>query len=268
MVNNLITQQHKRILNMAQSRNAGPHPRRILTPLVQVLVILSLAVASGCASRKTKTVPVETEPAVQSSQVQVDPAARARLKQWCNLIKNGQHYSEWAKLETVNQLINQAEFIFDAPQWGKADYWATPYELLIENKGDCEDFTIAKYFTLREMGMPDNKLRLTYVKAVKLNQAHMVLSYYSEPGAVPLVLDNLNADIQPATRRTDLIPIFSFNGTGLWTAKARGDGKLVGNADRLAVWNDLRNRMDDYTSQYLAAHAGEQKPGSGLWFCR
>jgi predicted transglutaminase-like cysteine proteinase len=198
----------------------------------------------------------------------LDPAAQARIRQWCELVDAGRHYPEQLKLEHVNQLINQAEFIYDAPQWGEADYWATPFELLVENRGDCEDFTIAKYFTLREMGMPDNRLRLTYVKAIKLNQAHMVLSYYAEPGAVPLVLDNLDEQIRPAVQRTDLIPIFSFNGSGLWTAKARGDGKLVGSADRLAVWNELRNRMDEHTSQYMAAHAGQQRQASAVWFCR
>lgn len=236
--------------------------------LAWIIVILSLTMSSGCGSRKPKDVAVEAETTTETAIDQLDPAARARLRQWCELVERGQRYPERVKLEIVNQLINQAEFIFDAPQWGKADYWATPYELLVENRGDCEDFTIAKYFTLRELGMPDNKLRLTYVKAIKIDQAHMVLSYYSEPGAVPLVLDNINPEIQPATQRNDLIPIFSFNGTGLWTAKARGDGKLVGNSDRLAVWNDLRNRMDEHTSQYLAAHASEQESGTGVWFCR
>ena len=200
-----------------------------------------------------------------------DAATRERINQWCQLIETGKDYPDRIKIEKVNDLINQAEFIYDAPHWGKGDYWATPYELLIANKGDCEDFTIAKYFTLRELGVADANLRLTYAKSIKLNQAHMVLSYYPKSNSVPLVLDNLIPEILPATHRNDLIPVFSFNGTGLWTAKARGDGKLVGNADRLSVWNELRNRMDEYTSQYLSAHArspGDKKNKSDIFFCK
>jgi len=62
---------------------------------------------------------------------------------------------------------------------------------LASNGADCEDFSIAKYFALKELGVPIQRLRITYVKAVRLNQAHMVLAYYPEPDAVPLILDNL-----------------------------------------------------------------------------
>ncbi len=54
-----------------------------------------------------------------------------------------------------------------------------PLEFLGSNAGDCEDFTIAKYFSLLELGVSDKKLRLVYVKTIELNQFHMVLAYYS-----------------------------------------------------------------------------------------
>ncbi|HBE91289.1 MAG TPA: sulfate adenylyltransferase [Gammaproteobacteria bacterium] len=234
-----------------------------------VLLLSILIFASGCASKQPLE-EAEIEDTEQYSPERYDSATRERIDRWCQLIETGKNYPDRIKIEKVNDLINKAEFIYDAPQWGKGDYWATPYELLIANKGDCEDFAIAKYFTLRELGVADSKLRLTYVKSVKLDQAHMVLSYYPRHGSVPLVLDNLNPEIQPSTSRKDLIPIFSFNGTGLWTAKARGNGKLVGNADRLQVWNELRNRMDEHTSQYLSAHAqtrGEKSDEHRQWQC-
>ncbi|WP_197479414.1 transglutaminase-like cysteine peptidase, partial [Oleiphilus sp. HI0132] len=81
--------------------------------------------------------------------------------------------------------------------------WATPLEFLATNAGDCEDFSIAKYFTLREMGIPDDMIKITYVKALELNQAHMVLAYYPTPDAEPLILDNLINEIKPAGQRTD-----------------------------------------------------------------
>ncbi|HET19999.1 MAG TPA: sulfate adenylyltransferase, partial [Chromatiales bacterium] len=69
--------------------------------------------------------------------------------------------------------------------------------------------------------------------ALQLNAAHMVLTYYPEPSAEPLVLDNLVPDIRLASRRQDLVPVYSFNGDGLWLAKERGLGRFVGKADRL-----------------------------------
>jgi hypothetical protein len=73
---------------------------------------------------------------------------------------------------------------------------------------------------------------------------HMVLTYYSSPGAEPLVLDNLVKSIKPASQRTDLMPIFSFNGTGLWLAKQRGRGKLAGSSSRVKRWRDLLEKME------------------------
>jgi len=166
-----------------------------------------------------------------------------RLHQWEKIANLKQTISNANKLKLVNSFFNQAKFIPDIKHWGKEDYWATPLELLATNGGDCEDYSIAKYFTLREMGVPIEKMKITYVKAVKLNQAHMVLAFYPEPGAEPLILDNLINDIKPASKRTDLVPVYSFNGEGLWLSKLRGqEGKRIGGADKLKNWQELLTR--------------------------
>ena len=116
------------------------------------------------------------------------------------------------KLSLVNTFFNKTDFKSDISHWGKEDYWASPVELLSTNAGDCEDYSIAKYFTLMAMGVPVENLRITYVKAVKLNQAHMVLAYYAAPNEEPLILDNMTDEILPASERTDLVPVYSFNG--------------------------------------------------------
>ena len=92
------------------------------------------------------------------------------------------------------------------------DYWAAPIEALKSGKGDCEDYAIAKYMTLISMGIGAENLRITYVKATDFGQAHMVLAYYETLNEVPLILDNLNSNILPATKRPDLIPVYGFNG--------------------------------------------------------
>ena len=166
-----------------------------------------------------------------------------RLHHWEKIANSKKDTDERIKLKQVNEFFNRAKFISDTEHWGKEDYWATPLELLATNGGDCEDYSIAKYFTLREMGVPMEKMKITYVKAVKLNQAHMVLAYYDKPDSEPLILDNLINDIKPASMRNDLIPVYSFNGEGLWLSKLRGqNGKRIGDADKLKSWQDLLTR--------------------------
>jgi len=169
--------------------------------------------------------------------------ARLRLREWQDLINSGQGLTELEKAEVVNKFFNRMEFVSDEKHWGVEDYWATPVEFLASLGGDCEDFSIAKYFTLKTMGVPESKLNLTYVKALQLNQHHMVMTYYPQPGGEPLVLDNLVNGILPASKRKDLLPIYTFNGSDLWLAKERGRGKLVGSSSRLSRWQEMLQRM-------------------------
>ena len=111
------------------------------------------------------------------------------------------------------------------------------------NGGDCEDFSIAKYFTLLQLGVQEDKMRITMVKATTVNQYHMVLAYYETPSSIPLVLDNLDHEIKPATKRKDLLPVYSFNGKQLWLNKEQGRGVLAGSSKRLEKWNDLNHRL-------------------------
>lgn len=167
--------------------------------------------------------------------------AALRVESWRNALHEYKRLPTLQKLEKVNQFFNQLYFVNDIDLWGKKDYWATPLEFLGANAGDCEDFTIAKYFSLREIGVSDKKLRLIYVKAIDYNQFHMVLAYYETPDAVPLILDNLIPQIKPANTRRDLLPVYSFNGTNLWLMKSK-NGQLAGESSRLSLWNDLRAR--------------------------
>ena len=167
------------------------------------------------------------------------------LREWQNIILSNTSISYIDKLKKVNQFFNQLEFVNDIDNWGEEDYWATPVEFIVCQAGDCEDFSIAKYFTLYAMGVPEEKLSLTYVKAIKYNAYHMVLTYYSRLGAEPLILDNIVDIVKPASERSDLIPIYSFNGTSLWLAEQRGRGKLAGSSYRLKRWHDLLERMPE-----------------------
>ncbi len=171
--------------------------------------------------------------------------ALQRINNWQEMMVSGSMLDDLQKLQLTNGFFNKLKFISDIDHWGMEDYWATPVQMLASNGGDCEDFSIAKYFTLRQMGVPAEQMRLTYVKALELDQAHMVLSYYSTPDADPLVLDNLVTDIRTASDRTDLVPVYSFNGNGLWLIKARGMDQHVGDPERLSRWKEVIARISD-----------------------
>ena len=175
------------------------------------------------------------------------PVAKERLTGWRALMTSSKNKGlpERAKLDLVNDFMNKTEFKDDIIHWGKTDYWATPVEFLSTNAGDCEDFSIAKYFTLRALGVDDEKLRITYVKELVIyKQAHMVLAYFPNADDEPVVLDNINKTILPASARTDLLPVYSFNGSGLWLAKEQsGRQQSVGSSDRIGHWKDLQSRL-------------------------
>ena len=166
------------------------------------------------------------------------------LQEWKQLLGEAKKAAETDKLKRVNDFFNRhIAFDDDMSIWGQSDYWATPTELIGQGRGDCEDFSIAKYYSLIDLGVPATKLRLVYVKAAQNGpdgvflQAHMVLAYYATPTADPLVLDNLNSQILPASRRSDLSPIFSFNSTGLWQGTGNNASK-----SNLSRWQDLQVR--------------------------
>ncbi|MES9905219.1 MAG: transglutaminase-like cysteine peptidase [Sedimenticola sp.] len=207
-------------------------PSRVL-PLLLLLGVFSWIAAEGLV----------TEQMIQWVTDKYGGTAGDRMRGWQRLMSNNQDKDDLAKLELVNDFFNLLTYRSDLNIWGQKDYWATPVEALGKGKADCEDYSIAKYFTLRELGVPDEKMRIMYVKALELNEAHMVLTYYSDPGAVPLVLDNLKRRILSANKRADLAPVYSFNGEGLWLAKNLGRGKKLGSSGRINRWEDLKARM-------------------------
>ena len=168
--------------------------------------------------------------------------AAKRGQAWVNLLKK-EYLDDHDKLESTNLFFNQLRFTTDQALWGESNYWATPLEFIGVNAGDCEDFAVAKYFSLLSLGIKDEKLRIIMVKATTLNQYHMVLAYYKTPTSEPLILDNIVGQIKRASERKDLIPIYSFNGKQLWLNKEKIQGVVAGKASRLKRWDDLNHRM-------------------------
>lgn len=170
------------------------------------------------------------------------------VRAWRELLAHVSSLDEGARLAPINNFFNRRiQYVTDNVQWKAKDYWATPMEVMGVGAGDCEDFAIAKYMSLRLAGVPNERMRMIYVRAragaasIGVDEAHMVLGYFATPNAEPLILDNLIGDIRPAARRRDLSPVFSFNSEGLWVG-----GGATSQADptaRLSRWRDLLERM-------------------------
>ena len=182
------------------------------------------------------------------ARVQAAGASGATLRDWSKMLDDNRQQGIDVKLMKVNEFFNRRiSFADDQSVWGKSDFWATPFETMTKGKGDCEDFVIAKYFSLLDMGVADVQLRLIYVRArlggpsSAVQQAHMVLAYYPTPDADPMILDNLITDIRPAARRADLAPVFSFNRQGVF-AGAAASAPAAGGTERLSAWQDLLQR--------------------------
>lgn len=174
-----------------------------------------------------------------------DRRGRIRLAQWQNLIDEYSPLDVDEQLDAVNRFFNdRLRFEEDLGIWNQPDYWASPVQSLVTGAADCEDFSIAKYFTLRQLGVDETRLRLTYVKATELAQAHMVLAYYASPISDPLILDNLIDPILTASQRDDLVPVYSFNAGGLWLGRARFDDHAATTAP-LPRWQELTRKMND-----------------------
>ena len=208
-----------------------------------VLVFIILIIGLGLALAEDEYL-LFSEKKRQQIELQHGAEVAKRLSRWKTFVEENQDKTEPEKLKLTNNFFNQQLlWISDIKLWKQKDYWATPVETLVKAAGDCEDFTIIKYFTLTSLGVPVKHLRLTYVKALKYNQAHMVLTYSRNPHEIPLVLDNINKKILPANQRTDLKPVYSFNGEGMWLQSKKKLGKKVGSSSRIRLWTDLKKRM-------------------------
>lgn len=181
----------------------------------------------------------------QYARAQYGERVAQRVVDMLGMLDEARSVPESTRLRVVNDFWNfRIRGGEDIHVWGKKDYWATPLETLAKGAGDCEDFVIAKYFSLVRAGVAPEKLRFIYVRArlggigSSDSIAHMVLGYYETPDAVPLIMDNLMGSVVPASQRTDLTPVFSFNAQGVYVA-----GAATRPVDRIGHWRDLVSRM-------------------------
>lgn len=213
---------------LSARRRPGWLPRAVGGLLAAALLLQFSVLASAWDSDR-----------VMEAAARMGPRAQAGARLLLPMVERAAQLSDAQRLNLINDFFNQRiAFREDTETWGRIDYWASPLETLDKGQGDCEDYAIAKYFSLLAAGVPEARLRLVYVRAMLdgRRQAHMVLAYYSQPDAEPLILDNLQTAVLPAGRRPDLQPVFSFNGEGLW--EGVGSASAGSPVARLSLWRD------------------------------
>lgn len=223
--------------------------KRLARPVHLLLIIpvllVSLAISSDLFSRAS----IDFDRFHRLMDSRFGPQRAQVSRNWEIMLRQAaQAESERQKLDIVNQFVHQqVRYRTDQRLYGVEDYWASPLETLGHGLGDCEDYAILQYVSLRQAGISDDRLRLIYVNAriggprSNITQAHMVLGYYATPTSEPLILDSLIANIRPASERTDLSPVFSFNSEGLWAGGATSPAASA--TARLSRWRNVLERI-------------------------
>lgn len=153
--------------------------------------------------------------------VACDPkgAAPCHVRQWKAFLARTRTAKPLAQLRAVNRYINQWRYVDDRANYGKVDYWATPRQLFHSGGGDCEDYAIAKYMSLRAMGWPADKLRIVVLQDQNLGIAHAVLSV--ELNGTFYILDNQIRAVVDHRRIRHYRPIYSMNERHWWFHRVR-----------------------------------------------
>jgi predicted transglutaminase-like cysteine proteinase len=181
------------------------------------------------------------------------PETVSKFDTWQGLIATLVNTDDSNRIRKVNDFFNRKVLFADSIDiWHDKDYWPTPAETLGKGMANCTGYALAKYYSLRLAGMDSAKLRLVYVRAQSGGAssttppvAHMVVAYYPQPDSEPLILDNLIADVRPASRRPDLKPVFSFSEAGIYEGVVDATSGPVANTSRYSKWEAYLNKATE-----------------------
>lgn len=235
--------------------------------------------AKGLDEWKRVTAKLDAERAVYARCDRSAKGCPENLRQWRTSLKSWSSLGQLAKLTAVNSYVNgRIRYTDDAALYGRADFWASPGQAL-GGRGDCEDYVIAKYESLRALGFPEDDLRIVVLKDLRRGIGHAVLSVRTASGLY--VLDNLKARPFLHDSVDYYAPVFSINREGRWiniatrkiraqyaiAAEERGDPALARPARTQKVVRVARNGMADVEAEEvkdaavaLAPQAGKSAP--------
>ena len=131
-----------------------------------------------------------------------------RLETWQRFLERVKEDPFVDRIAAINRFVNSVAYREDREVWGASDYWAGPGEFFARG-GDCEDFAIAKYYSLRAIGVPAERMSIVVLKDTRRQIAHAVLTVrWAGP---ELVLDNLSDDARVWPDLPHYQPIYSVN---------------------------------------------------------
>lgn len=132
---------------------------------------------------------------------------------WATLTARLRPLDRRALLDQLNRAINRYPYVATADNWGRADYWETPFEFMSRG-GQCEDYAIAKFMILRAMGFAGRDLRVLVVRDVVRGVDHAVLVVDLDGTA--WLLDSVSDNVVPLASATQYRPYYAINETGWW----------------------------------------------------
>ncbi len=125
-------------------------------------------------------------------------------------------------LSAVNLYFNRSTYIVDPVNWGVPDYWSTPDEFFMKD-GDCEDYAISKFITLKRMGIDTAKMRLVVLQDENLRAAHAVLAV--ELDGTFHILDNQVDTVLTHDKILHYRPVYSINESNWWLHQVKRFGR-------------------------------------------
>jgi predicted transglutaminase-like cysteine proteinase len=143
---------------------------------------------------------------------------RCHMAQWLAFLTRIRALPPQEQLREINRYANEKDYVLDLDNYGFEDYWAIAREFL-GNGGDCEDFAITKYFSLRWLGYPRDDMRIVVVQDTNLRVPHAVLAVGR--GNDILVLDNQIREVLPHGQVVHYAPVYSINERGWWIHTTR-----------------------------------------------
>jgi len=182
-------------------------------------------VFDGSETFVAKTSPVPQWTAVMARHDRELKSRDSIPAEWRRLVKELNGLSLRDKIERVNAEINRYRYVPSALNWGRPDYWETPFEFLAKN-GQCQDYAATKYFLLRAAGVPANDLRVVVVQDSQAQLAHAVVVV--DPYGEALLLDNQITEVVPLVVAHRYTPLYALNEEGWWVLKARPRAPWLG----------------------------------------
>jgi predicted transglutaminase-like cysteine proteinase len=135
------------------------------------------------------------------------------IKDWITFLDGLKEKPKLEQIKEVHKFANKHKYILDINNWGETDYWESPGEFLLKN-GDCEDYAIIKYFSLRYLGFDADDIRVVVLFDNNLGIYHSVLAAYYEDDIY--ILDNQLSNITKDKNILHYNPVYSINEDHWW----------------------------------------------------